>query len=265
MSEVWHQMYYFGGSMATNLRPLKAVRVSLPIQTSQYIRELVESGEYQPGQQLPPEGDFARQLGISRPTLREALHSLELEGVIVCKHGVGTFIASNYGKRFENGLETLESIERIANRIGLQTQMGKAEIEERISTPAELTELGVAIHTQILSVARTILVDNKPVAYLLDILPVEYLRKEDLGDDFHGSILDMLLKRGRPPLAYSFTKLAAITAESSLARLLEIQPHTPLMRLEARLFTQGDQVVDYSISHFVPGFFDFHVVRRIGL
>ena len=251
--------------MTTNVRPLKAVKVSLPIQTSQYIRDLVESGEYQPGQQLPPEGDFARQLGISRPTLREALHSLELEGVIVCKHGVGTFIASNSGKRFESGLETLESIERIANRIGLQTEMGQAEIEERLSSQAEMAELGLASQTQILSVSRAILVNNKPVAYLMDILPAEYLRKEDLGDDFHGSILDMLLKRGRPPLSYSYTKLAAVTAEASLARLLEIQPQNPLMRLEARLFTQGGQVVDFSISHFVPGFFDFHVVRRIGL
>lgn len=251
--------------MATSMRPLKAIKVSLPIQTSQYIRELVESGEYQPGQQLPPEGDFARQLGISRPTLREALHSLELEGVIVCKHGVGTFIAPNYGKRFESGLETLESIERIANRIGLQTQMGEAEIEERLSTPSEMIELGITAQTQVLSVCRAIHVDNKPVAYLMDILPVEYLHKEDLGEDFHGSILDMLIKRGRPPLAYSYTKLAAVAAEASLARLLEIQPHIPLMRLEARLFTQGDQVVDYSISHFVPGFFDFHVVRRVGL
>jgi len=251
--------------MTTYMRPLKVVKVSLPIQTSQYIRELVESGEYLPGQQLPPEGDFARQLGISRPTLREALHSLEQEGVISCKHGVGTFIALNYGKRFESGLETLESIERIANRIGLQTQMGEAEIEERLSTSTEMAELGLATQTQVLSVSRAILVDNKPVAYLMDRLPVEYLRKEDLRENFHGSILDMLLKRRRPLLAYSYTKLAAVTAESSLARLLDIQPHTPLMRLEARLFTQGNQIVDYSISHFVPGFFDFHVVRRVGL
>jgi len=251
--------------MATSMRPLKAVKISLPIQTSQYIRELVESGEYQPGQQLPPEGDFARQLGISRPTLREALHSLELEGVIVCKHGVGTFIAPNHGKRFESGLETLESIERIANRIGLQTHMGQAEIEERQSTSTEMTELGITEKITVLSVSRAILVDAKPVAYLMDIVPVEYLRKGDLGEDFQGSILDMLLKRGRPTLSYSYTKLAAVVAETSLARLLEIQPHTPLMRLEARLFTQGDQVVDYSISHFVPGFFNFHVVRRVGL
>jgi len=250
--------------MTTSMRPLKAVKVSLPNQTSQYIRELIENGEYQPGQQLPPEGDFARQLGISRPTLREALHSLELEGVIICKHGVGTFISPTYGKRLESGLEVLESIERIASRIGLKTSMGEANIEERPSTWSEMEELGVDTPIQILSASRAILVDDKPVAYLKDVLPVEYLCMEDLKTSFHGSVLDLLLKLGKPPLAYSLTKLAAVTADPTLAVLLGIPPHTPLMRLEARLFSQGNQVVDYSISHFVPGYFDFHVVRRIG-
>lgn len=251
--------------MATSMRPLKAVKISLPLQTSQYIRELIENGDYRPGQQLPPEGDFARQLGISRPTLREALHSLELEGVITCRHGVGTFIASSYGKRLENGLEVLESIERLANRNGLKTSMGDSKIEERPATTNEITELNLDTPAQVLSVARTILVDEKPAAYLRDILPVEYLRKEDLSASFQGSVLDLLIKRNLPKLAYSLTKLAAVPADPTLAELMGITRHTPLMRLEARLFSQENQVVDYSISHFVPGYFDFHVVRRIGL
>ncbi len=250
--------------MTNGMRPLKAVKVSLPVQTSQYIREMVESGQYQPGQQLPPEADFARQLGISRPTLREALHSLEQEGVIVCRHGVGTFISPTYGRRLESGLEILESIERIASRIGLITTMGEAEIEERPATSLELIELGLESPTDVLFAARAIHVDGQPVAYLKDVLPVEFLKKDDLNGAFHGSIIDVLLRRQSPPLSCSMTKLAAVTADTTLADLLGISRHTPLLRLEARLFSKSDRVVDYSVSHFVPGYFDFHVVRRIG-
>jgi GntR family transcriptional regulator len=246
------------------MRPVKTARVSLPTQTSEYIRELISSGQYQPGQQLPSEGEFARQLGISRPTLREALHSLELEGLIYCRHGVGTFVAPSYGKRMESGLEVLESIERLAKRIGLETRMGEADIEERSATQSELIELGLKLPSIILSVTRAILVNDRPVAYLKDVLPVEYLRKDDLSGSFHGSVIDVLLKRGYPPLSYSMTKLAAVSADPALSNLLNIVPSTPLMRLEARLYSQDNQVIDYSISHFVPGYFDFHVVRRIG-
>ena len=166
--------------MTVDMRPLKSVKVSLPVQTSQYIREMIETGQYQPGQQLPPESDFARQLGISRPTLREALHSLEQDGVLVCRHGVGTFISPAYGKRLESGLEVLESIERIANRIGLKTSMGDSTIEEREALPFEMKELGLDTPTRVLFVSRSINVDGKPVAYLKDVLPINFLCEDDL-------------------------------------------------------------------------------------
>jgi GntR family transcriptional regulator len=142
--------------------------------------------------------------------------------------------------------------------------MGEAEIEERTATQSELIELGLKLPSVILFVARAILVDDRPVAYLKDVLPIEYLRKDDLSGSFHGSVIDVLLKRGFPPLSYSLTKLAAVSADPALSDLLDIVPNTPLMRLEARLFSQNNLVIDYSISHFIPGYFDFHVVRRIG-
>ena len=48
-----------------------------------------------------------------------------------------------------------------------------------------------------------------------------------------------------------------------LAHALRIQRGAPLMKLVAQLFAADGQIVDYSISHFVPGYFRFHVVRRI--
>jgi GntR family transcriptional regulator len=158
----------------------------------------------------------------------------------------------------------LESIERIASRMGLRTQMGEAEIEERAPNPDEIEGLECGPHEKVLSVARIILVDAKPVAYLWDVAPTRYLRRDDLGEGFEGSVLDIFLKRGRPVLNFSFTRLAAIAAEGTLARQLGVPPKTPLLRLEAKLFTQDNVVVDYSISNFVPDYFYFHVIRRIG-
>ena len=81
---------------------------------------------------------------------------------------------------------------------------------------------------------------------------------------FHGSVLDLFLHRGHPALAYSRTDLIAEAADPELARALQIQRGAPLLKLEAQLYAQDGRVVDYSISYFVPGYFRFHVVRRIG-
>ena len=250
--------------MASELRRIKTTNASLHYQAQLYLRDLIENGTYVPGQKFPSEEVFAEQLGISRPTLREALHNLQAEGMIVRKHGVGTFVSPTRASRLESGLEVLESIEHIANRRGLKTEMGKVEIEERLPDPEEITGLDCRPDEQILSVARIILIDKKPVAHLWDVILTKYLRKEELGETFHGSVLDIFLKRGSPMLTYSFTGLAAVAVNRTMALKLEIPPKTPLLKLEARLFTQDNTVVDYSISHFVPDYFDFHVIRRIG-
>src|SRR6202142_94148 len=251
------------GCMTTGLRRIKTTNVSLHYQAQLYLSDLIKNGTYEPGQKFPSEEVFAEQLGISRPTLREALHNLQVEGMIVRKHGVGTFVSISNANRLESGLEVLESIEHIANRRGLKTKMGKAEIEERSPKPDEITGLGCDPNEQVLSVARTIMIGNKPVAHLWDVVPTKYLRMDDLGDMFHGSVLDIFLKRGRPMLTYSVTRLAAIPVNRILARELEVPAKTPLLKLEAKLFTHDDVVIDYSISHFVPEYSDFHVIRRI--
>lgn len=250
--------------MAIQMRPLKTRKASLAFQTRQYLHELIEKGSYQPGQQLPPEDVLAGQLGISRPTLREALNHLELQGLIIRKHGVGTFVTPTYGQRIASGLEVLESIEHLVGRIGLEVHMGDASIEERDASPDEIAGLGCWPSKRVLSVARVILVDTQPVAYLLDVIPTEVLQQSDLGPGFHGSVLDVFIGRGEPGLAYSYTRLEAESAGDELAQKLHVLNDTALLMLEAKLFTQDDRVVDYSISHFISGYFDFHVVRRIG-
>jgi GntR family transcriptional regulator len=51
--------------------------------------------------------------------------------------------------------------------------------------------------------------------------------------------------------------------DDELALKLRLQPGDALLRLDAQLFTREGNVVDYSISYFVPGHFRFHVVRRM--
>jgi DNA-binding FadR family transcriptional regulator len=53
---------------------------------------LIASGEFRPGDRLPPERELARQLGVSRPVLREALVTLEIAGSVEVRGGAGCFV-----------------------------------------------------------------------------------------------------------------------------------------------------------------------------
>ena len=252
-----------GGRLKPDQRPLY-------VQACDAYLELIRVGTYAPGDRLPTEIELSQRWGISRPTLREALRLLEEEGVITRKHGVGTFVAQEKAV-IEGGLEVLESIERMAERRGLQTGMGEYSVVERPALRRELAGLALDGPADVTAMTRTIAAQGEQVAYLTDVVPQEYLRRQDVeeamaaGEDgFHGSVLDLFLRRGYPALAYSRTDLAAEVADVEMARALQIQRGAPLLKLEAQLFAQDGRVVDYSVSYFVPGYFKFHVVRRVG-
>jgi GntR family transcriptional regulator len=116
----------------------------------------------------------------------------------------------------------------------------------------------------VLSVARVILTGKRPVAYLIDIIPTLYLSRLDLDDTFRGSVLDLILQKGQPALSHSHTDIAPEAADERMARRLRIRPGAALLKLEAQLFSREGRAVDYSLSYFVPGYFRFHVVRRVG-
>ena len=86
---------------------------------------------------------------------------------------------------------------------------------------------------------------------------------EDLPVNFHGSVLDFLLGRG-DSLASSRANVSAIGATADVAKALEIQRGDVLLHFYSQLFDGDGRVVDYSLSYFIPGYFHFHIVRRVG-
>lgn len=215
------------------------------------------------GSRLLAEPELAKQLGVSRATLREAMRSFEGQGLIRRRQGVGTFVVGQT-QVIESGLEVLRSIETLAENIHLNVSMGDLHIYPIQADTNQAKALLIEIGTPLVQVVRVILAENRPVAYLIDVLPQDVLMPTDLAEGFTGSVLDLLLQRGTPPLAHSMTEIQAIAASSEVARALEIQRGDVLMHFVAHLYTDTGRVVDYSHSYFLPGYFSFHVVRRVG-
>ncbi|MCW3840635.1 winged helix-turn-helix domain-containing protein, partial [Micromonospora yasonensis] len=63
------------------------------------ILRVLKERRLKPGDQLPPERELAAALRVSRPSVREAVRSLEAEGALVVKHGQGVFVAEPASRR----------------------------------------------------------------------------------------------------------------------------------------------------------------------
>lgn len=215
------------------------------------------------GSKLPSEPVLAEKLGVSRATLREAMRTFESQGLLRRQQGVGTFVVGPT-QLIETGLEVLESIETVADRIGLEVSMGGFEISHLEADKKQAEKLNLAVGDPVIEVRRVIMAYDSPVAYLVDILPEQVIDPEILVTRFTGSVLDLLIHIGEPPLATSKTEISAVHAPVDVAKALNIQRGDTLLLLRALLFNENGEPMDFSHSYFLPGYFRLHIIRKIG-
>jgi len=214
------------------------------------------------GERLPSEPHLAKEMGVSRATLREAMRTFETQGLIRRRQGAGTFVVGQVPV-LESGLEVLESLETMARRLNLAVTVSDLHVEKMYADQELADGLKLPLATRLLSVRRVIRADSRPVAYLVDTLPEEFLSPEELPRKFNGSVLDFLVARGSP-LTVSRAEISATGATAEVARALEIQREDVLLKFTSQLYTADGSIVDYSVSNFIPGYFNFHVIRRVG-
>jgi len=212
---------------------------------------------------LPSEPELARRMGVSRATLREAMRSFEGQGLIRRRQGVGTFVVAKVPV-LDSGLEVLESIETLAQRTRLSVKTGELQVQQVDADEDNAAALNVPVGTYLTRVGRVIYTENRPIAYLVDTLPADILTPAELQNGFTGSVLDLVLQRGEPKLVQSRTEIRAVGATPEVARALQVQRDDVLLLFVAYLYSNDGRVADYSFSYFLPGYFRFHVIRKVG-
>jgi GntR family transcriptional regulator len=214
------------------------------------------------GSRLVSEPELARQLGVSRATLREAMRTFETQGLIRRRQGAGTFVVGQVPV-MDAGLEVLESLDTMARRKNLEVTLSDLDVVRIESDLDQANGLGIELGTCVTRIRRVMRADTRPVAYLIDTVPEEILQIEDLQAGFGGSVLDFLIGRG-VDLRLSRAAISATNATAEVAKALEIQRGDVLLRFISQLYTADGKIADYTVSYFIPGYFNFHVVRRIG-
>jgi len=131
--------------------PFQAVATQrLYEQVAGQVTDLVARGEFRPGDRLPPERDLAKLLGVSRPTVREAMIALEIAGLVDVRVGAGAFVTdkarngthgSANGRLFEGAGSS--PLELIAARRTIEPEV--AALAAQRATPAEIMAIAETI------------------------------------------------------------------------------------------------------------------------
>jgi GntR family transcriptional repressor for pyruvate dehydrogenase complex len=130
----------------------------------EHVRRLIEAGRLKPGDRLPPERDLARQIGVSRPSLRSGLRSLQAMGVISARQGSGTFIADGPPRLGEAPLRFLAALHGFTRDEMFEArrvlEVGAAGLAAERATPEEMATMSEEVASMFASL-------DDPQAYLI--------------------------------------------------------------------------------------------------
>ena len=226
------------------------------------INEMVEAGELPVGSQLPPEGDLAEMLGISRSTLREALGHLETYGVVTRQQGRGTFVTASQGPDLLGGIERLETFRDLANKARKKHGVIDRCVEVVTASKQLQNDLNVDPDTSLIRVEIIESIDGTPCMFLEDYVIADKEMENELLT-YQDSIMTYLIEQKEPPLAYARTKIFAISASSEIAQRLNVKKGQPVLHLLEKMYDAIGDLVGITYMYLLTDQFYFSVTRRV--
>ncbi|OCA83785.1 GntR family transcriptional regulator [Pseudobacillus wudalianchiensis] len=230
----------------------------LYLQVIDRLKRDIEAGIYKEKEKLPSEFELAKQLGVSRATLREALRILEEENVIIRRHGVGTFV--NARPLFTSGIEQLKSVTDMIIQANMEP--GTIFLNSGIQSPTEedSRRFDCSPDEEFFVIERVRTANGEPVVYCLDKIPLKYYPENyNYSDESLFSLLDRTSSR---KISYAVAQIEPFGYHEKVSPILQCEPETALLILKQLHYDEMDQPILYSVNYFKADKFSFHVLRK---
>jgi GntR family transcriptional regulator len=207
------------------------------------IRSLIDAGELRAGNLVPSERELARIHDVSLMTARHALASLEREGVVERRRGVGTFVAAP--KIHFNKL--MSYTEQMRGR-GLTT-VSKVLFVKTINDEEEATaRLSLSPGSRVLKLERLRYAGGDPFALETCYLSAEQFSGLQSAPLQRESLFSTLECNYRIELSYSDEEVDATAADPRTAELLGLPKRAPVLRIRQVIYSSKGIVILYVLG-----------------
>ena len=226
--------------------------VPLYFQVARRLQELIESGELVTGTRLDNEIALADQLGLSRPTVRQAMQHLVDKGLLARKRGVGTQVVNNRVRRQVELTSLYDDLERAGRRPG--TEVLSCEV---VSAPSDVaTALAVDVGDDVLAVRRLRYAGDEPLAIMQNHLLVDSgVTAEGLAERGLYRLLDAAGVRIR----LADQSIGARRATAAEAQLLHEPRGATLLTLQRTAYDDASRPVEYAHHLYRAALYTFEM------
>ena len=211
-------------------------------QLMQRISDDIEKGTYPIGSRIPPEHELEETYQVSRVTVRRALSELTAEGLLERKQGKGTFVSA---PRISQDLKSIHSFHDSCRQNGVRPTTRVIHVMEVPADSADITDLSVREGDRVVETLRVRSADGEPVVLEKNHFSMGYAYLEN--ENLNGSLYNVLRDYGVEPRQATHDISLSYATEAQ-AKLLNVAPESPLMRLREVVYDQRGRVLHNSVQ-----------------
>jgi GntR family transcriptional regulator len=231
--------------------------VPLHLQAEELLRNIIKDPQYADGKFLPNEVDLAKQLAISRTTLRQALNKLVYEGLLLRKKGVGTKVAgASVSSKSNNWLSFSQEMQARGIPIkNFELHISWVNPDDQIANFFE-----ISTDKKILKLERLRGRIEGPFVYFVSYF---HPRVGLTGDeDFKRPLYEILEKDYSAIANLSKEEISAKAADKFIAAKLEIEHGSPILFRKRFVYDQGDRPIEFNLGYYRADSFIYTIESR---
>ncbi|RNI22681.1 GntR family transcriptional regulator [Rufibacter latericius] len=219
--------------------------IPLHLQVEDLLRDLIKNPEYQEGKLLPNEVALAKQLGISRNTVRQATNKLVFERLLIRKKGVGTTVSKD---NITTKLDKWSSFTHEMGEKGVTFRNYEIGVS-LVDADDEIRRLfNITRKSKVVKLERLRGLDSGPV-----VLFISYFHPRvglTGNEDFTQPLYDMLERTYHTVAAVSKEGISAILADKELSEKLQIEEGDPVLFRKRVVCDPGGRPIEYNIGYY---------------
>ncbi|WP_270455381.1 GntR family transcriptional regulator [Klebsiella quasipneumoniae] len=226
------------------------------------LRLRLNSSDFNIGSMLPGEKKLAEEFGVARMTIRKAVDLLISWGLVIRRQGSGTYVTR---KDVHHEVTNLTGFVEELNKQGKEVVSEVLIFEIMPAPPAIASLLRIQINERIYFSRRVRYVDNKPLVLEDSYMPVKLFRSLSL-EHLEGSKFDYIEKECGITISGNYESLSPVLADKQLARSMNVQEQTPLLRITSLSYSDSGEFLNYSVMFRNANEYhvDYHL-RRVHL
>ncbi|NNN08236.1 MAG: GntR family transcriptional regulator [Acidimicrobiaceae bacterium] len=233
--------------------------IPLYFQIAQQIEAAIEGGDLKPGETISSEFELAELLGVSRPTIRQAIQQLFLKGYVVRRRGIGTVVIHRRIHRSASTSSFFDAL--VASGRTPRTEVLSLTVEPAPNDVARALLLSNG--TLVLSVTRIRYADDEPIALMMNHIPTDIFDSVPTKAQLEGESLYSLIRRHGIELDYANQEIAARVATPKESNALKSTRGATLLTMSRTAYDTTGRAIELGRHVYLADRYSFEMTLPI--